>query len=219
MDIINKILDEAGLSVTDKLSKRSKYTYTEILLPLATYSSIKEAANALNIAEAALESVIRRNVRKLFENKPYKVKWNNYLLSLSNHKHCIGCNSILGIKEFVINKESWDNLSNHCRACKAIDRAIFTKNNPDYAKEDYKNNKSEYIARAIQYKTKRSLATVSWADISKIKEIYTKCPEGYHVDHIIPLQGELVCGLHVENNLQYLLAEDNIKKSNKFTGE
>lgn len=59
----------------------------------------------------------------------------------------------------------------------------------------------------------------SWAQVEEIHEFYTNCPEGYQVDHIIPLKGKLVCGLHVIENLQYLTPEENMKKGNKYVVE
>lgn len=61
--------------------------------------------------------------------------------------------------------------------------------------------------------------TPPWADKQKIVEIYRNCPIGYHVDHIIPLRGKNVSGLHVETNLQYLPVNDNLRKGNRFETE
>lgn len=61
--------------------------------------------------------------------------------------------------------------------------------------------------------------TPKWADQKKICAIYRECRERskttgvpHHVDHIFPLRGGLVCGLHVENNLTIVPAADNLKK-------
>lgn len=50
---------------------------------------------------------------------------------------------------------------------------------------------------------------------NEIKEIYKNRPIDMEVDHIIPLNGENVSGLHVPWNLQYLIPEENNRKSNK----
>jgi 5-methylcytosine-specific restriction endonuclease McrA len=41
----------------------------------------------------------------------------------------------------------------------------------------------------------------------------------WHVDHIIPLQGKNVSGLHVPENLQVIQGSLNIKKGNRFDNE
>ena len=40
--------------------------------------------------------------------------------------------------------------------------------------------------------------------------------ESWHVDHVIPLQGAVVSGLHVPSNLRVICGVDNIKKKNKY---
>lgn len=87
-----------------------------------------------------------------------------------------------------------------------------------------RNNATHGQSRTKEYKSHRTglrraarkRRTPQWADLEAIREFYRRCPAGYQVDHVIPLQGTVVSGLHVENNLQYLTASDNSKKKNKF---
>lgn len=50
----------------------------------------------------------------------------------------------------------------------------------------------------------------------EVRQFYLDCPEGMEVDHIIPLDGKEVKGLHVPWNLQYLDPVSNKKKGNKY---
>lgn len=63
--------------------------------------------------------------------------------------------------------------------------------------------------------------TPPWVDQSVILDIYSKCPDGHEIDHIVPLRGLIdgrpVSGLHVPWNLQYLTVEANRKKKNRLS--
>lgn len=83
-------------------------------------------------------------------------------------------------------------------------------------------NAGKVAAWQKAYQTKKLRALPRWADLDKMAEIYetsawlTKTSgEPWHVDHIVPLQGKTVSGLHCEANLALLPASENITKSNR----
>jgi hypothetical protein len=84
------------------------------------------------------------------------------------------------------------------------------------SKNHYKAHKKYYLEKCIRYQLGKQNRTPKWANLEKIKEIYLKCPKGKVVDHIVPLHGKIVSGLHVHNNLQYLTPKQNLKKNNKY---
>ena len=86
-------------------------------------------------------------------------------------------------------------------------------------------NKAVDAERSARQRADVLLATPVWAnrryiqmfyEIAKLEEQRTG--RRVHVDHIYPLKSPLVCGLHVEDNLQLLFAEDNMAKTNKLHG-
>lgn len=105
--------------------------------------------------------------------------------------------------------------------------------------EYYQSNKQEFIDRSKKWKSNNLDAvnfhtqtrranqkqrTPAWANLEKIKEIYKECARitkktgiVHHVDHIVPLQGKIVSGLHYEGNLQIITAEQNFVKNNHWS--
>lgn len=82
------------------------------------------------------------------------------------------------------------------------------------------HKETEKVVRRSRAKEK---ASPDWADREKMRSVYQEARdrserEGrtYHVDHIIPLQSDEVCGLHNEFNLQILPAEANLAKGNRL---
>lgn len=92
-----------------------------------------------------------------------------------------------------------------------------------YLKGHYRANKSAYLAKWAKRRAQSIQATPKWADLKAIDAIYAEAARQteetgiqHEVDHIVPLQGKTVCGLHVGWNLQILTQKANRSKSNKW---
>lgn len=86
-------------------------------------------------------------------------------------------------------------------------------------------NRAKRLAAAAKYRASKLQATPKWFEQERrqIEEVYFQAAlithetlELHDVDHIVPLQGENVCGLHTLCNLQILLKKKNQSKKNKW---
>lgn len=95
-----------------------------------------------------------------------------------------------------------------------------------YSAEWRANNKSHIMSLTRKRQAAQKLRTPPWFNkehLWMVKEAYelTKMREKifgfkWHVDHIVPLQGKIVSGLHVPWNLQVIPASENIRKGNRW---
>ena len=121
-----------------------------------------------------------------------------YILNEHGVKYCGHCDTIKIKKEFNLNASNYTGKQTYCKKCQ------------------YETTAPGQTAVMANRRAALLNRTPAWADLEEIKEIYVNCPDGYHVDHIIPLQGKNVSGFHVAENLQYLTPFENLSKGNKF---
>jgi 5-methylcytosine-specific restriction endonuclease McrA len=83
------------------------------------------------------------------------------------------------------------------------------------------NSRNPEYVRAMKKRLRP--ATPAWADLEAIALVYQAARQAtvdsgiqHEVDHIIPIRGRAVCGLHVAWNLRVVAASVNRRKSNKF---
>lgn len=135
-------------------------------------------------------------------------------------KTCRICGKEKGLSIFVKNKAFKSGFDNICRPCnlekvkqyRLAGKRNTTKESKNYYHKHIEKRRAFFASRKKRVRE----ATPSWVNLKEIEEIYLNRPEGYHVDHIIPLNNKTVCGLNVPWNLQYLPCTENMRKGNKW---
>lgn len=136
----------------------------------------------------------------------------------STHKTCRTCKRTMEIAHFYDTNHgrNADGKMPHCKACWA-----------ERSRKAAANLRSWYTSYHSARRGLKWDATPQWLSEShaaQIRAIYDHARdcsvvtgERYEVDHIVPIKGKNVCGLHVPWNLQVLPMSENRKKSNKVT--
>lgn len=143
-------------------------------------------------------------------------------------KTCSRCNQAKSFNEFSKRTASKDGYTAACKLClneqKKLDYTAEPEKTMQRVKKNHKKRReSDPIYRRAwnQWCYAKELGRVpAWVSFSKhmfprYRTLLNKFPE-WSVDHIIPLQGKIVSGLHVPENLQALPVSENSSKSNYF---
>ena len=135
---------------------------------------------------------------------------------------CQCCKLEKPLEFFSKNKNRSSGISHYCKQCISLRNQ---NKKVEHAKH-YSKNADYYIIKAMFRKGSVKRATPPWISSkqkSQIESLYSHAKdcrvvtgETYHVDHIVPLKGRNVCGLHVPWNLQILPAEVNVRKNNRY---
>lgn len=147
---------------------------------------------------------------------------------------CKECRKGEHVDRYASDKEAWNNRAVQWRkenkeAAKKIDKRYREQNKEKrlkQASEWKKNNKGRVnFLNSTRYASKleRTPKWLTEEDLTHINCLYQLAAmrtreSGYvwHVDHIIPLNGKTVSGLHVPSNLRVIPAVDNLRKSNTY---
>lgn len=145
-------------------------------------------------------------------------------------KTCVICEAAISLNyyHFKGKKERTEELKKYQREYQSEYRLKNQEKIREYVKKSYSNSRKDPLRIAkskywnAKYRASKNAATPPWLSKEQKEQMilfYKNCPKGMEVDHIVPLQGKEVQGLHVPWNLQYLSKSENSRKKNRLMVE
>lgn len=149
-------------------------------------------------------------------------------------KECSKCHQVKCLSEFHKDSRKPNGHRSDCKKCfnesKREYDCKYRQKNAEYYRaynrKHYQKNPEYYAARNANRRARKLSATPPWLteyaeQVTKDLYAYAKhlketTGRDWHVDHIHPLKGRKVCGLHHPNNLQVIPAFTNLRKNNGF---
>lgn len=216
-DILLKLLDFLNLPADYNAAKNRRLKVIrldQIIELILEEKTTEEASSILGISRHSLSSILK----DLFPTKASKQTWLAYMLLSVNMKLCSACKEIKSLEDFSPDKsKGWHSMCKPCLYEYGSNRYFNNKEQHKEWNTNWRaNNPDKAKAIAAKRRATKNNAVMEDADLEVIKIIYLQCPEGYHVDHIMPLSKG---GLHHQNNLCYLKAADNLHKKDKLPEE
>ena len=142
-------------------------------------------------------------------------------LDLGLYKKCGYCKQYQ--PEHYFEALKYESLGSRCATCRApkalpSPRVYLTGREARRRSRIHKAfNLSERRARMLPWvRSSKEIRDQIKAFYEVAAQRHSQTGKPHHVDHIIPLKGKTVSGLHVPWNLQVIKAKDNLKKSNKL---
>ena len=138
-------------------------------------------------------------------------------------KVCTKCDTLKPLTEYYLHS-SKTRLMAHCKVCNKKQSSEWQRKNREAAckhtSKSKKKNRGPVNAAMAKRRAAQLQRTPSWANQEEIKMVYKQAASlqkllgmKLHVDHVVPLQGRTVSGLHVPYNLQITTAAHNLSKS------
>ena len=221
------------------LGLKNYTTWAEVLESLYLHPTVNTAAQSLHYgmsvkvpkeksAEKGMVSSLDRQSKKILGvgwaealGKSNNKTWKNHIEESIGIKTCTQCKSLKPLSEYPrlndISRADKYNTDVYMGACNECYKPIHA----GHAKKWKDANPDIVLANAAARRAKMSMKGLSDYEKQEIYAIYSKSKNlnteagfiKYHVDHIKPLSKG---GKHHPSNLQILLAEENLRKSDKY---